>query len=78
MSNKMTAYMNLVGVGSSKCLGQQRVVAGNPDTSVLMLALEHMRTSTCRAPSMPQGQPQLSATDLGTIRAWIVAGAMND
>jgi hypothetical protein len=78
MSDKMTAYTNLVGASSSKCFGQQRVVAGNPDTSVLLLALEHMRSGSCRAPSMPQGRPQLSAADLATIRGWIMGGALND
>jgi hypothetical protein len=75
MSDAMTAYMNLVNAASRNCSGQQRVVPGMPDASVLVQALEHK--GGC-APDMPRGKPMLSMSDIDTIVAWIKAGAMND
>jgi hypothetical protein len=75
MPDKMTAYTNLVGAASSKCSGQQRVVAGNANASVLVQSLEHK--GGC-APAMPQGRAALSQADIDTIVAWINAGALND
>jgi hypothetical protein len=75
LANKMTAYTNLVGAASNKCAGQKRVVPADPNASVLVQALE--RKGGC-APAMPQGGAALSAADLDTILAWIMAGAMND
>jgi hypothetical protein len=74
-ADKMTAYMGLVGTASRNCMGQQRVVAGMPDASVLVQALEHK--GGC-APNMPEDKPALSMDDINVIIAWINAGAMND
>jgi hypothetical protein len=78
MLNKSTAYSNLVGVSSSHCRGQQRVVAGNPDMSVLVHALEHTSFATCRPPAMPQGRPMLNQSQIDTISTWIADGAPNN
>jgi hypothetical protein len=78
MGTQATAYTNLVGASSSKCRSNQRVVPGNPDSSVLVHALEHTTFAGCRPPQMPQGKPMLSQADLGSIRAWITAGALNN
>jgi hypothetical protein len=79
LSSKMTAYTNLVGANSTACSGQKRVVASNPDSSVLVHAVERTMLSTCRVPAMPaNGAPKLSQANLDTIRGWVMAGAMND
>jgi hypothetical protein len=78
MLDKMTAYTNLVGAASSKCRGQQRVVAGSPDTSVLVHALQHTTFSTCRPPGMPEAKPKLAQSSIDTVRGWISAGAPNN
>jgi hypothetical protein len=75
MTDKMTAYTNLVGTASRQCTGRKRVVAGDATMSVLMQCLEHK--GGC-APAMPQRLPALSMADLDTVRAWIMAGAKND
>jgi hypothetical protein len=78
LANKSTAYASLVGAGSTKCRGQQRVVAGNPDTSVLVHAVEHTTFSSCRPPAMPEGKAALPQSAIDTITTWIADGAPND
>jgi mono/diheme cytochrome c family protein len=79
MSSKDLAHSTLVGadIAGSECMGMKRVVAGDPDMSVLVLALkaEGCRGRTGRMP--PSGNP-LSAEEIDKVSAWIRAGAMND
>lgn len=78
MSSKSAAYTNLVSASSTQCRGQQRVVPGNPDTSVLVRALEHTTFSGCRIPAMPEGRAALPQSAIDSITAWIADGAAND
>lgn len=48
----------------------RRVSPGNPDSSVLYQYL-----TGAKQPQMPYKKPPLGATELGTIRGWIAAGA---
>ena len=72
MADVDSAYANLVGAGSSKCEGEQRVVPGDPDASVLVGSLEG--TLPCIQP-MPRGRDPLAPDQIAVIRAWISAGA---
>ena len=74
MPNKATAHMNLVGVDSEECDGEKRVVANDAQNSTLVKAIEG-RACIDR---MPDGRDPLSANEIATIRAWIMAGAPND
>lgn len=74
MPNKAMAYTNLVGVDSEQCNGETRVVAGNPDDSLIVQAVEG---EAC-VDRMPYGRAALSANEIMTIRSWIMAGALND
>jgi hypothetical protein len=78
MSDKATAYTNLVGVAAVSCAGQKRVVANDPTSSELVAALQHGKVGTCTAPKMPDNKPMLSQANIDTVVAWIKAGAMND
>ena len=79
MTDKMTAYTNLVGVDSSSCRGEKRVVAGDPDKSELFHTLDRTQIGMCsRTPRMPEGKAKLAQADIDVIKAWIQAGAMND
>jgi hypothetical protein len=72
MADVDIAYANLVGAASSKCEGEQRVVPGDPDASVLVGSLEG--TLPCVQP-MPRGRDPLAPEQIAVIRAWISAGA---
>jgi hypothetical protein len=80
LTNKMTAYMNLVGANSGACTGQKRVVANNPDSSVLVHALDRtMLGGNCSPPAMPAGgMAKWSQADIDSVKSWIMAGAMNN
>jgi hypothetical protein len=71
MPNAAAAYDALVGVDSTECDGETRVVAGDADASLLVKVLE----DTACVDRMPRGRAALSAADIATIRSWIDAGA---
>lgn len=82
MSTPELAYEALVGVAArdttdSECadMGWTLVVAGNPDTSLLMDKITHDEANppAC-GDAMPQGQP-LEAEQIAVIREWIMMGA---
>ena len=73
------AFTNLVGVSSSSCSGEKRVVAGDPDKSLLVHALEQTQLGTCtRTPKMPEGKAKLAQTDIDLVAGWVQAGAANN
>jgi hypothetical protein len=74
MQSQTLAYMNLVGVASEQCNGETRVVAGDAEASLIIKALE----GTACVDQMPYGRDPLSADELGTIRSWIAAGALDN
>jgi hypothetical protein len=47
-----------------------RVTAGKPESSDLVTVL--------KSGYMPQGRPQMPASDVALVSAWIAAGAQND
>ncbi len=65
------AWANLVGVETTGYAPQQRVVAGNPDQSVLYLKLSGASGVGDR---MPQGGMLLD-DDIEKFRVWVVQGA---
>lgn len=68
------SYMELVGIASSQDPGIMRVMAGDPDASYLIHRLDGT------APGfgvMPPGGA-LPQSSIDTIRAWILAGAVDD
>jgi hypothetical protein len=78
MANKMTAFTNLVGVNSMACSGQKRVVANDPANSVLFHSVERTMLGSCNVPQMPAGMAKWSQADIDKVKAWIMAGAMNN
>jgi len=79
MSTKMIAYTNLVGVDSRSCTGVKRVVANQPEQSVLYLAVTHTSQGSCMPPVMPAGGMTMwDQEKLDKLKAWINAGAKND
>jgi hypothetical protein len=78
MANKMTAYMNLVGANSTACSGQKRVVANDPAASVFFHSVDRTMLGSCNVPQMPQGGAKLGQADIDKVKAWIMAGAMNN
>jgi polyvinyl alcohol dehydrogenase (cytochrome) len=79
ITTQAETYANLVGVQASGAScgtsGLARVVAGNPDASLLLNKVSSL-TPACGA-SMPPGQ-QLPQAQIDLIRAWIAAGAPNN
>lgn len=86
MRLKDQAYMALVGVPAMSMTlsgmgvhcadsGLTRVVAGEPDQSLLVQKLE--ATQSCGDP-MPPTTALLSAEQVRLVRAWIENGALND
>lgn len=73
-STAYTALVNTAAMGAS-CTGGMRirVVPGDPTRSLLYLKL--MGTQDCGV-AMPRGAAMLTATQLDTVRRWIVGGAM--
>jgi hypothetical protein len=78
MANKMTAYMNLVGVNSTACSGQKRVVVNDPANSVFFHSVDRTMLGSCNVPQMPSGGNKLAQADIDKVKAWIMAGAMNN
>jgi hypothetical protein len=78
MSDRATAYRNLVGANAGSCRGEKRVVASNPDKSELMHSLTHTKLGSCSPPQMPLALPVLPQTELDTVDAWIRGGAPNN
>jgi hypothetical protein len=78
MANKMSAYMNLVGANSTACSGQKRVVANDPAASVFFHSVDRTMLGSCNVPQMPQGGAKLGQADIDKVKAWIMAGAMNN
>ena len=74
MPDKATAFMNLVGVDSSKCPGEKRVIASDADGSLLIKAVE----GTACIDRMPDDRDPLADDEIMKMRDWISAGAMND
>ena len=74
-SSAATNYSNLVGVRSSSAPTFLRVEPGDPTNSYLVMKLEGRQLSGGR---MPLGRPPLSNAQIGTIKTWISAGALNN
>jgi len=74
---KDEAYQSLVGIEAMDyCPGMKRVLAGDPDASVLILAL---KAQGCReGRPMPPSGMRLSDAEVQRFTAWIKAGAKND
>lgn len=76
------SYTNLVGVPAMgvECIdgGGTRVIAGDPDASLLIRKLEGDGTPDGAACGgrMPQGGPYLRASTIRVFRDWIAAGAL--
>ena len=79
MSTKATAYTNLVGkpAAGGACAGNNRtrVVASNPNTSLLWTKINH--SSDC-GNFMPLNGTKLSADKIKLVADWINAGAQDD
>lgn len=80
MSTQMAAYNNLVGVTSTKCSAEKRVVKGDADKSVLFHSVAHTSFGSCEPDPMPRGMNavQWSTAQQELVRSWIEAGANND
>ena len=88
MHDQASAHAALVGVAAMgmtdprlmlpNCVdtAMMRVVAGNPDMSLLVKKIESM-TPSCGQP-MPPNPPLLDAAKVAQVRAWIMNGALND
>jgi len=72
-------YQRLVGSSSSstQCGGRVYVVPGNPDGSLLYDKLANARPA-CGSRMPSGGFAYLSDEELGVVRAWIEAGALNN
>lgn len=79
MATQPTAYANLVDTKAqgSACgaSGHVRVVAGNPDASLLVAKVEG--TMDCGA-RMPYRLPNLEPGLQALVRAWVAAGALDN
>jgi hypothetical protein len=70
-----TSYANLVGANAMTQPGWKRVVAGDPDSSFLMVALGHAAGPMPADGYMPLSSPALCTEKLDAIARWITAGA---
>ena len=70
-----TAYASLVGIASTQVETMALVDPGAPDSSYLMWKLEE--NSGITGNQMPPSVP-LSEDQIGRVRTWIAAGALND
>jgi hypothetical protein len=75
LSSAGTAFAQLVGSRTTQCSGSRtRVVAGDDRASYLVAKVTGI--DLCAGRSMPPGVSiGLSAAQIETIRAWILAGA---
>jgi hypothetical protein len=79
MKDQKTAFTNLVGVNSTACSGEKRVVAGDASKSELAHVLQHTTIGSCtRTPMMPEGKPMLPQASIDSVVSWIQAGALNN
>ena len=77
LSTAAKAYAGLVNVFSAECTTLKRVAPGAPDMSYLIWKLDGF--GPCFFGSrMPLVGLPLSASQVATIRAWIVQGAPNN
>jgi len=76
--DKATAHRTLVGTPSTTCPGETRVVAGDPERSVLAAAINHTDLGACDVPTMPRNRAKLSQADIDRVLAWIRGGARDD
>jgi len=73
LSNASATYAALVGITSLEAPAEQRVKAGDPANSYVIRKLEG--TPGIVGAQMPFGGPPLDSATIGSIRAWITAGA---
>src|SRR5262249_8225521 len=92
MDTQANAYTNLVGVAAAGtgCMtsGKVRVVAGDPDNSLLLGQISHdppscgttMPVGAKRDPMCVSAEPSAcnTAAEIDLVRQWIAAGALND
>lgn len=87
LTDQATAHAQLVGIAamgapapppgvSCTGMGLTRVVAGDPDASLLVKKLEG--TQTCGTPMPPPPAPLIDAMKQAQVRQWITNGALND
>ena len=74
LGSRAAAYTALLAPAAGGSCPGDRVLAGDPDGSILVQRLEGSGCGT----RMPQNGAPLSAQTLQLIRAWIAAGAPND
>jgi hypothetical protein len=68
------AYSQLVGVPSSGCAGETRVVAGNVAASLLLQKLTNTQPPGCGS-QMPKKGQSLATAQIDMVRTWICNGA---
>ncbi len=85
MSSQSNAYTSLVGSdamgGSCGSMGYRRVIAGDPDNSLIIRKLEGLPSNRDMAicgERMPLGRPRRSQDEIDRIRMWIQMGALNN
>lgn len=79
--NAGQSYTNLVNVtAQAGCTDKKRVLAGNPDESVLYIRVSSNSADTQCGPNsrMPQGAGRLPQETIDLIRDWIKQGAKNN
>ena len=76
LSSASAAYSALVGHASVLSGCGMRVMAGNPDRSLLAQKLGGTQPATCGS-AMPIGS-MLPANQIALVRTWIMNGALND
>jgi hypothetical protein len=64
------------GMSGSQCSGKTYVVAGQPDASLLYDKLAKAKPSC--GERMPASGTVLADAEIATVRAWIMAGALNN
>lgn len=79
MMTQAEAYANLVNTPSRSCSELKRVEPGDPNNSLVYLAITRAGMSgDCKVPSMPPGNIPWQQESVDKIRAWIQAGAKDD
>ena len=75
INSQIVAYTNMVGVDSGIYAGEKRVIAGDPNGSLLVKKLEGDPNVGAQ---MPQGGTPLTPAQIKMVRDWILAGAKNN
>ena len=80
LSSAAASYAGMVGVASSACTSDQRVVAAQPDKSYLISKLNGAAPmgGCYKGAQMPKGAAALPAEQISLIRDWIAGGAANN